>query len=601
MAILANTESPLLGDTLAEEVTLLEHCEDETLFLKYLQTIPEPTQVMEHGRINARLKVVRGRIRDLSHLRETLPRRSAVVDNDLAKEKFRLKALKWQLFRINELPAEVLVEIFRYVVLSTHVTVDDTTQKLRLTWVCRRFRGVALEDAILWGSITFNDPAPWERSLTFFARAKETPIEIWLDDTEEGVPRLNRHQVLVLAGRLKAKAHVLRSLAITLDDWACAWFFLNAFADVSAPQLEYMQLHRGDKHPHLWSAARFPDPESAGPIPLFNSEAPNVSCLFLKGISVDWDSVKTAKLVELNIHQLAVDVCPTMEQFRALLAAPNLMSLDMEEAGPIPLPPDEPYEEPVFMPKLRRLRIDCMRCETAVDILSCINAPDVRMLAFERMYAMDNTDLFEMLPGTFEKVEMLTLVEVQLDESDMIAHATTWIDMMTGLRVLQVGGMWTSTYLSIFVTDPEPHRSPRHFFKRNTPPPASMLGDVHTVAPSLHTLCVVGEAQERDLAVVLTLRETGYLKEEWEELVKERDAQDGDGPKPHPLSVVTISAEAWHERWGPHIREMTAFLGDRLQIHENPVEHITREEARIRASFDPRFKEDYDFLLEFEY
>ncbi|TFY50972.1 hypothetical protein EVJ58_g10803, partial [Rhodofomes roseus] len=302
---------PPLSPTVAEETRISDHWNDDALFQTYLHRLPEPThdQVMETGRIHARVKCSRARIRDLNILRkQILPRQSAQIDSDLAKEMFRRKVLAWQMFRVNELPAELLVEIFRYVVLSTHVMRGEATQKLRLTWVCRRFREVAIGDGVLWSRILFTDPSPWSRSLTFFERAAEAPLDICINDIAfPKVPTISHQQVMFLVEIFRTKAHNIRSLIFSLSDWLCPWFALKMFENVdNANRLELLQVDRGWE-PYLWSASHFRNPESREPLVLLGGNTPSLKTLILNGISLNWDTVNTANLRALDIRRLTRD------------------------------------------------------------------------------------------------------------------------------------------------------------------------------------------------------------------------------------------------------------------------------------------------------
>ncbi|EPT01497.1 hypothetical protein FOMPIDRAFT_1085927, partial [Fomitopsis schrenkii] len=401
---------------------------------------------------------VRGRIRELNRLRKQVePRKIVSLDGEVAKEKFRRKVLGWQLFLVNELPPELLVEIFRYVVLSTHVMFGEPLQKLRLTWVCKHFRELALADGLLWGRIVFNDPAPWTRSLTFLERAKETPLDLCLDDSAEGVPNFTHNQVMYLGQRFRVKAHNIRSLVVSLNDWIGPWFILKLFANVSAPLLDYFQLDRGWE-PYLWTTTAFPDPDSRAPIPFCNNDAPNIARLTLNGISVKWCTIHTGKLRTLDIRRLAPDVCPTTAEFRALISAPNLTKMHLHAAAPLLPPEGQPRLPPVYTAKLRELRLGDMTCDAAMNVLYSIHAPDVRIFALSKLGGMDYTPLFEMLTRRFAKVEILTLANVQVEDTVQArAHLITWVDMMMGLRVFRVEGLSTYAILKILVTDPWPY------------------------------------------------------------------------------------------------------------------------------------------------
>lgn len=509
---------PPLSPTVAEETHISEHWNDDALFQTYLFCLPDPThdQVMETGRIHARVKCSRARIRDLNILRkQILPRQSSHIDNDLAKEKFRRKVLAWQMFRVNELPAELLVEIFRYVVLSTHVMRGEATQKLRLTWVCRRFREVAIGDGVLWGRILFTDPAPWPRSLTFFERAAEAPLDICINDIAfPKVLKINHQQVMHLVQVLETKAHNIRSLIFSLNDWLCPWFALKMFEDVdNANKLELLQVDRG-WDPYLWSAGHFRNPDSRVPIALLSGNTPSLKTLILNGMSINWDTVNTANLRALDIRRLTRDVAPTVQQFRALLQAPNLMKLYLHSA--IPRFDGPPLIEPVFVPNLRELRLGDMSCQSVMNVLRCIHAPEVRILALLSMTGTDYTPVFEMLTGRFPDTQVLELASVQVEDSAAAReHVMRWFDSMPYLRVLKVESMQTPALFHYLLEDPQEFRDSSHPYSEW--PYNASPSHMHSLNIDLRTL-VTDKIPAEELAF--------FAKEREEDLL--------------PLAVVTI-------------------------------------------------------------
>ncbi|KZT75040.1 hypothetical protein DAEQUDRAFT_18240 [Daedalea quercina L-15889] len=553
---------PPLGLTVAEEVRILERWDDDAVFRRYLQCQPEPTEVMEYGRIRARVKCVRARIRDLNILRKQIePRQSSYIDADLAKVLFRRKVLAWHMFLINQLPVELLVEIFRYVVLGTHVMRGEDTQKLRLTWVCRHFREVALADGVLWSRIVFTDPPPWTRSLTFFSRTGEAPIDLCVNDiTFPNIPALDRYQVAALVERFLTKARNIRSIVFSLTDWVCPWFVLRFLSEVPMPRLEYFQLDRSWE-PYLWSPAQFRNPVGWESVALCAGAAPNLQKLFLNGISVNWDTVHTAKLRALDIRRLAPEASPTLQQFRALLQAPNLMKIYLHSAVP-QFPEGQHLPEPIHMRNLRELRLGDMNCVSVQNILRSIHAPDIRILALYHMLGEDYTPLFELLTGRFPKVQVLTASALQIENNDVAKrHAIRWFDSMPDLRVLKAESLPNAVLFSCLLDDPWKHRDRDHPYMRGPPDPSD-IDKMNTLLPDLHTL-VVDKVTAADLM--------------W--FTKERD-MDG-----HPFSLVTVPEQIW-KQWTPLQQSALAFLDKRLQLIFNHPHNVTKEEADIRVELD---------------
>src|SRR6202030_2282743 len=82
----------------------------------------------------------------------------------------------WRIFRINELPTEILANIFRYVVWSSPKPHVGVKFRLWITWVCRHWRRIAISDFTLWNAIWIRDVPPHEQSLTWFERAGTAPL-----------------------------------------------------------------------------------------------------------------------------------------------------------------------------------------------------------------------------------------------------------------------------------------------------------------------------------------------------------------------------------------------------------------------------------------
>jgi len=543
---------------------MTDHWDDPALLRVFLLRQPEPTEVMEIGRVRARFRCVRARIRDLNTLRKNLlPRQSAVVDSELGKAMLMRKVLSWRMFLFSELPAELLAEIFRYVVLSINVMQGEPLQKLRLTWVCRQFRQVALSDGLLWGRIAFTDPSPWTRSLTFFERAGDAPLDMIVSDMAfPRLPVLSHQQIVYLLEIFKTKVHKIRSLIFSLKDWLGPWFVVKMFSEVGegdANRLELLQLDRGWE-PYLWSTNQFSNVKSREPLALFGGHTPNLKSLTLNGISVDWDTINTAKLKVVDIRRLVRDVSPTVQQFRALLQAPNLKKLYLHSV--VPQFEGQPAHDPIFMPSLRELRLGDASSQSAINILKCIHAPEVCILALLTMLGQDYTSMFEMLRGRFPKTRVLTIAAVQIENNAAAKeHITRWFDAMPRLRVLRTESLPTSILFQYLLGDPWVYRPLNHPF-RLVPVAPDAMNKINCLVPSLHTLAT-DKIPAEDLA--------SFVK-----------ARDGHRV---PLSVVTVPEPKW-KQWTAEQRAELAFLNERLQLVHNYPHQAFGEEAAIRAELD---------------
>ena len=75
-----------------------------------------------------------------------------------------------RIFRINDLPTEILTNIMRFVCWSAHDPRSSTRTRLHLTWVCRQWRAVMFDDHTLWNAIWFSDFPNYERSFAWLDR-----------------------------------------------------------------------------------------------------------------------------------------------------------------------------------------------------------------------------------------------------------------------------------------------------------------------------------------------------------------------------------------------------------------------------------------------
>jgi len=146
------------------------------------------------------------------------PAHNPEIERALFFSRIHYKVRFWRTFRLNDLPTEIITNIFRYVVWSSINPSEDINGRLWLTWTCRHWRAVALEDSTLWSGIWFRDLPPFERSFTWINRAGVTPLDIRINDQEGH--QFNDREMGVLLDKLFTKLPYIRMLIIIVKDWA---------------------------------------------------------------------------------------------------------------------------------------------------------------------------------------------------------------------------------------------------------------------------------------------------------------------------------------------------------------------------------------------
>jgi len=86
--------------------------------------------------------------------RQAAPRRNSEIEKALFLARIEYKIRFWRTFRLNDLPAEIITNIFRYAVWSSTAG-EGIRARLWPTWTCRHWRTIPLEDSTLWNAIWF--------------------------------------------------------------------------------------------------------------------------------------------------------------------------------------------------------------------------------------------------------------------------------------------------------------------------------------------------------------------------------------------------------------------------------------------------------------
>ena len=249
------------------------------------------------------------------------------------------------------LPPEILSRIFSFHAINQPISrhrrcgaPPSSSSPIRLgktwiivTYVCHRWRQVALADPNLWRTINFDLGAEWTQEM--LARSKAAPISysrklslptrvskrmlrMHLDDESHLRKHLSHVQRLALSGDVESLAPAVRALT------------------TPAPQLESLEL--------LPTAFRSRQGCIILPSDLLAHNAPKLREINLSGCAVPWDSPLFRDLTHLNIHipsfvpfpltaQYDLLSIPTFERLLSILEAmPSLQVLTLRGCLPPP-------------------------------------------------------------------------------------------------------------------------------------------------------------------------------------------------------------------------------------------------------------------------
>jgi hypothetical protein len=379
------------------------------------------------------------------------PRVHPQLEANLFNRRQEREMIYWRNFRINQLPPEILVNIFRYVVWPTTHPSIGIKLRLWLTGVCRRWRSAAIADFTLWNAIWFTDMPPYTRSLAWFQRAGTAPLDLRLNECDpewnnnEDQHRFTGEQMGMLLDRLFTKLTTIRTLVIVVDTWPPALVVLAKLRQMGGPgrtlNMERFELHRAGT-PYVWIGPGYLPDNHRHPITLFGgASAPSLKHISLNGIHIDWQRSPIANLTTLDLRRMALEVSPKLMRFRDMLKrCPNLHKLALDGAGPRWDPQDT--GGPVELPRLVILVLGDFSLQFASYVLAQISAPNVRDLTLMNMNGEDYSPLIESMTSKFVEVRLLTLYTFEVNDSPQSRQSVLKflesLPLLSYLRIAQI-------------------------------------------------------------------------------------------------------------------------------------------------------------------
>lgn len=365
-----------------------------------------------------------------------------------------------RLFRVNELPVEILSTIFHYVVWSANDPQECNRSRLAVGGTCRLWRRLVVGDPTLWNTFCYRVDSPEKLAFSklMVERCGSAPIDIRLRDTQERP--LTQEDMEGILDHLTPRRSQLRTLSVAVQEWEAGLAllrWLQAFGMQKIPCiLKRLEVHRlgppyiqlGPDQPLSSSPLR--------PLPLLGGAyVPSLRCFAISGLHIDWTRTTLKHLATLDIRRVPLDSAPDMDRFRdILLDCPNLDRLVLHGAGPKWRPPAERHP-PVTLHRLKSLILADFALNYAQFVLSILLAPGLRELALYGFTGEDYTTLFEQLTGLFPKVRLLTMVSIELAPEEHGAQALIRLfASMPEVKFLQVSKI-SESFWDVFHFNPK--------------------------------------------------------------------------------------------------------------------------------------------------
>ncbi|TEB31496.1 hypothetical protein FA13DRAFT_330577 [Coprinellus micaceus] len=237
----------------------------------------------------------------------------------------------------NSLPPEILSNIFLCLLLDVRtniggLTAEESMEWVRVTYVCRHWREVALGCQTLWAHLSFASP---EFTEIMLARAKNAPLHV------ESFDDWGRPRTFEILGRVLSQTERLRVVRLRFfDRYVDAGTFTSILSNLisPAPLLETLSLSCHHETPPTQLPVAF----TAGP-----NAAPKLTYLYLLNVAVpSWDSLPLARGLTTLYLDTEIDDSlpnpgrPTWRQLLGSLSSmPSLQELILHRFLPQDRPP----------------------------------------------------------------------------------------------------------------------------------------------------------------------------------------------------------------------------------------------------------------------
>ena len=377
---------------------------------------------------------------------------------------------------INYLPDEILGRIFYLVSCASTLCQASRRDLLSVTYVCRRWRHLALALGELWMHLSILFPITEQellRAKEWVSRSNPYPLTIIIDirdpdwDFNEESHLVTRFEMQATMGVILPVAERWRSVNILADNWEPLHVFLHHTQNILVPILRNLRLVRCNPYFAAPSQVFVPSNLRAPYSLLGGVSSDELTSIELEGVHVDWASPALHNLTKLSLGYHARDVIPTLGQFRDLLhSSPKLESFSLIGWGPqldeASVSSIELQESrgSIRLPQLTSLEVGVMIPSYTVEVLSLFMIPRLESLTIDDVTRYDpqtstRPDLgpiFNFLAGqtsSFHPLSIATehltsLAIMNLDPGEIPFSA--FLHSLQCLRVLHIRNCTTSVF-----------------------------------------------------------------------------------------------------------------------------------------------------------
>ncbi|KAL1670711.1 hypothetical protein GGF50DRAFT_122247 [Schizophyllum commune] len=377
--------------------------------------------------------------------------------------KLKARILTWRSFPIQELPADILEDIFRLAVYHTRGPIDLANTRGTLAAVCRSWRNIINADPTLWNTIRIFEEHPWSMTALQVERSSGTFLDIRVDDEEReqrGLPLLTGEKWTSLIDILFSKLSQIRMFIVTVKDMGSMFYLIDRLraAKGQPMMLQRLELFGGGQPYMFIPGADFEPKEYQQPMALFDGyDIPSLTHLTLKGVQIDWANTNLSNLTTFDIRRFPPERSPSILKFREILSnCPNLENLTIDAAAPIPAQNQAELDAtstPVELPNLKRLTVADLVPETAIALFKQFNAPGIKELTVLNLSTDDYGAFLETTIGSLSNVRILTWYSCEvrnMPENRRIM--ARWFKAMPKLCYMRLAGVDRDT-LDFFLMD----------------------------------------------------------------------------------------------------------------------------------------------------
>ena len=300
------------------------------------------------------------------------------IDDEIKSLEESIRALKSRRNThspVSSLPPEVFAAIFTFVCLpgvpSSGGNPGQNLTRLHISHVCQQWRGIALDQPLLWSHINFNTLSSAGAS-EILIRAKSVPLYL---EARVSHPYWRKVEIGIFQKELQSLVPRICHLSIRADRPQLLHSTLKGLVS-PAPTLEYLSVSV--------DAEKISIPDN-----LFNGCTPRLFCLELCDCNINWKSPLLKGLKYLDIRRLSEDARPELAVWLdALCELPQLQALTLHSASPIAPPSPFDVERTLTLSALTLLDIaasawDCALALAHLDLpaLTCLR---LNVVSFSR-------------------------------------------------------------------------------------------------------------------------------------------------------------------------------------------------------------------------